>query len=149
MGIRTTAQAGWVAVAAFATSLSVPACHGRPQPAADEVDPQERLNVISNPSMYLDTGNFAFDDEASDFEKLLAMSVTNKAHFAVHGLEGDVLWLDDDGRRLGSSRFALTGSVPAFGSKTFSTADGTMTSGSLRGGALKVTITFTHVEIGE
>ena len=145
MGIRTSARAGCLVAAAFVTQ----ACRGNAQPGTDQADPQERLNVISNPSMYLDTGGFMFDNEASDFEKLLAMTVTNKSHFAVHGLEGDVIWLDDEGPRLGSSRFALTGSVPSFGAKTFAVAEGTMTSGPLRGGALRVTITFTHVDIGE
>jgi len=145
MGIRTTARAGWLVAAAFVTQ----GCRGHAQPGTDQADPQERLNVISNPSMYLDTGGFTFDDEASDYEELLAMTVTNKSHLAVHGLEGDVIWLDDEGHHLGATRFSLRGSVPSFGSTTFSTADGTMTSGPLRGGALRVTITFTHVDIGE
>src|SRR5580698_602196 len=100
MGIRT-AHVGWLAAALLAAQ----GCRGRAQPGADS---QERLNLITNPSMYLDTDGFGFDDE---------------------------------GHRLGSSRFALSGSVPALGSRSFRVADGTMTSGTLRGGALRVTIT--------
>lgn len=139
MGIRT-AHVGWL----VAALLAAQGCRGRAQPGADS---QERLNLITNPSMYLDTDGFGFDDEASDYEQLMAMTVWNKSRLAVQGLEGDVIWLDDEGHRLGSSRFALAGSVPALGSRSFSIADGTMTSGTLRGGALRVTITFTHVDV--
>jgi hypothetical protein len=134
-----------IAVAA----LVAPACRGRAQPAMDQEESQERLNVISNPSMYLDTGGFSFDDEASDYEQLLAMTVWNKSRFPVHGLEGDVLWLDDDGQRIGSSRFVLDGAVPAHASKTFSISEATMTSGSLRGGAMRVSIVFTRVNVAD
>jgi hypothetical protein len=143
MGIRRArAHVGWLGAAALAAL----GCRGRAQPA---VDSQERLNLISNPSLYLDTDGFAFDNEASDYEQLMAMTVWNKSRLAVHGLEGDVIWLDDEGHRLGSSRFTLTGDVPALGSKSFSMADGTMSSGTLRGGALRVTIAFTHVDVAD
>ena len=151
-------RAGQYAVRIVAAVLSalatvplaiVPGCKGQPQRAVDQGASQERLNVISNPSMYLDTGGFDFDNDASDYEQLLAVTVWNKSPFAVHGLEGDVNWFDDEGRRLGSSRFALTGSVPGHGSRTFSTADGSMTSGTLSGGALTVAIAFTHVNVDE
>src|SRR5271155_4230527 len=115
MGIRTSAHGGWLAPAVLVTQ----GCRGGGQPAADS---QERLNLISNPSMYLETDGFAFDDEASDYEQLMAMTVWNKSRLAVQGLEGDVIWLDDEGHRLGSSRFALSGPVPALGSRSFSIA---------------------------
>ena len=105
--------------------------------------------MLTNPSLYLDTSGFAFDEEASDYEQLLGMTVWNKSRFSVHGLEGDVVWLDDDGKRIGTSRFALNGTVPARGSRTFSLADGSMTSGTLNGGALRVSISFTRVNVGE
>jgi hypothetical protein len=134
-----------IAVAA----IVAPACRSRAQPAMDQEESQERLNVISNPSMYLDTGGFIFENEVSDYEQLLAMTVWNKSRFNVHGLEGDVHWLDDDGQRIGSSRFALDGAVPAHGSKAFSISDGTMTSATLRGGAMRVSIVFTRVNVAD
>jgi hypothetical protein len=139
-------RSGGYLVAIAAAALLAAGCRGQAQ-RADPSGSQERLNVISNPSMYLDTGGFAFDDEASDHEQLLGMTVWNKSGLTVRGLEGDVFWLDDDGRRIGSSHFALTGSVPAHGSQRFSIPEGTMTSGSLRGGALRVAIAFTHVNV--
>lgn len=141
MGIRR-AHVGWLAAAVLAAQ----GCRGKALPAADS---QERLNLITNPSMYLDTDGFVFDDEASDYEQLMGMTVWNKSRLAVQGLEGDVIWLDDEGHRLGSSRFALSGPVAALGSSAFSVAEGTMKSGTLRGGALRVTITFTHVDVGD
>jgi hypothetical protein len=108
---------------------------------------QERLNVLSNPSMYLDTSGLTFDDDASYHEQLLEMTVFNKSGVTVSGLEGDVVWLDDNGQRIGSSHFALKGTVPAHGSQRFSIAEGTMTSGPLRGGALRVVIAFSHVNV--
>jgi len=135
------------AVLIAVAAMVAPACRGR-GPAVDQEESQERLNVISNPSAYLDTGGFAFDDEATDHEQLLTMTVWNKSRFPVHGLEGDVIWLDDDGKRIGSTRIGLEGSVPAHGSTTFSVSEGTMTSGSLRGGAMRVSIAFTRVKVG-
>jgi hypothetical protein len=148
MGIRGAAHAGLLVALVVAVPLLgvVNACKGHAPPA---VDAQERLNLISNPSLYLDADQFTFDNEASDYEQLLAMTVWNKSSLPVHGLEGDVFWLDDEGHRLGSSRFALTGSVPPLGSRNCAIADGSMTSGTLRGGALQVTIAFTHVDVGD
>lgn len=140
--------AGVAAIAGVFLSAS-PGCKGQEPPTTDQAEAQERLNVISNPSMYLEASNFAFDDEASDYEQLRAMTVSNTSGYALHGLAGDVIWLDDDGQRLGSSPFTLNGALRAHGSRTFSAAEGTMTSGTLRGGALRVTITFTHVAVGE
>jgi hypothetical protein len=133
-------------VAIAATALVAAGCRGQTQPTGES---QERLNVLSNPSMYLDTGGYTFDDEASDHEELLGMTVWNKSGFTVRALEGDVFWLDEGGQRIGSTHFALTGSVPAHGSQTFSIPEGTMTSGPLRGGALRVAIAFTHVNVAD
>jgi hypothetical protein len=133
-----------VATALVATAFAV-GC--KTQPAADPEESQERLNVITNPSMYLDTSELDFDNDATDYEQLLAMTVLNKSRFAVHGLEGDVGWFDDEGHRLGSSPFTLAGSIPPHGSVAFSTSDGSMTTGTLRGGALRVAITFTRVKV--
>jgi hypothetical protein len=148
MHVRAGGHAGHAVLIALAAMVA-PACKGRAQPALDQEESQERLNVISNPSVYLDTGGFAFDDEADDQEQLLAMTVWNKSRFSVRGLEGDVIWLDDDGKRIGSSRFGLEGAVPAHGSTTFSVSEGTMTSGPLRGGAMRVSIVFTRVKVAD
>jgi hypothetical protein len=145
MSRRVGAQAVWI----VAALMAAPGCRGRTQPVVDQGDSEERLNVISNPSMYLDTSGFDFDNEASDYEQLLAMTVWNKSRFAVGGLEGEVGWLDDEGRSIGSSPFALDGAVPAHGSRTFSISDGSMRSGTLRGGALRVAITFKRVKLEE
>lgn len=147
----------WHAVSTVAARVVVPVASAlvvagaaagcKTQPAVDPEEAQERLNVITNPSMYLDTSDLDFDNDATDYEQLLAMTVLNKSRFAVHGLEGDVGWFDDEGHRLGSSPFTLAGSIPAHGSVAFSTSDGSMTTGTLRGGALRVAITFTHVKV--
>jgi hypothetical protein len=148
MDLRAGGHAGHAVL--FASALvATSACRDRAQATAQPEDAQERLNVISNPSMYLDTGGFRFDDEASDHEQLLAMTVWNKSRFAVRGLEGDVFWLDDDGKRLGSSRFGLDGAVPAYGSRSFSVSEGTMTTRPLPGGAMRVSIVFTRVNVGD
>jgi hypothetical protein len=145
MRVRGGEQRVWVVALALAAS----ACRGQAQPTLDPAESQERLNVVSNPSIYLDTSEPIFDDEASDYEQLLGVTVLNKSGFPVHGLEGDIHWLDDDGQPIGSSRFSLAGSVPAHASSRFSVSDGTLTSGTLRGGALRVAITFTHVTVGD
>jgi hypothetical protein len=153
MGRRARGHAVWAAAAIIAVPIaSAPiaaGCKARAEPTIDPEESQERLNVISNPSMYLDTSGLDFDNDASDYEQLLAMTVWNKSRFAVHGLEGDVGWFDDEGHRLGSSPFTLTGPVAAHSSAAFSISDGSMTSGTLRGGALRVAITFTHVKVDE
>jgi hypothetical protein len=145
MGGGAGRRAKWIAAAAMA----VLGCKGQAHPPADREGAQERLNLISNPALYLDTGEYQFDDEASDYEQLLSLTVTNKSRFAVHGLEGDVTWLDDDGQPIGTSHITAAGTVPAYDRKTFSTSDGSLTSGKLRGGALRVGVAFTKVSLGE
>jgi hypothetical protein len=149
MGGKASGRAGWIVMTFVASVLSTAGCKGQSQPALDPEEAQERLNVISNPSMYLDTSGLEFDDDAIDYEQLLAMTVLNKSRFVVNALEGDIGWFDDEGHRLGSSRFTLSGPVAAHGSQTFSTSDGSLTSGKLNGGALSVAITFTHVKVGD
>jgi hypothetical protein len=141
-------RGGGHAVAIAVVAVIAAGCRGQSQPE-DPAESQERLNVISNPSMYLDTAGLTFDNDASDHEQLLGMTVWNKSRLTVRGLEGDVFWLDDDGRRIGSTRFTLTGSVPGHGSQAFSISAGTMTSGPLPGGALRVAIAFTHVNVAD
>jgi hypothetical protein len=131
-----------------AAALMAAGCRGHGQ-GTDAAEAQERLNLLSNPSIYLDTGGYAFDEEASDHEQLLGMTVWNKSRFGVRALEGDIHWLDDEGQRIGASHFALTGSVAAHGSQVFSIPEGMMTSRPLRGGALRVVVVFTHVNVAD
>jgi hypothetical protein len=136
----------WVAAAAV-VAVAVLGCKGQAPPPADREGDQERLNLLSNPALYLDTGEYQFDDDAADYEQLLALTVTNKSRFVVHGLEGDVTWLDEDGRPIGTSHITASGTIPAYDRRTFSTSDGTLTSGQLRGGALRVAVAFTKVSL--
>lgn len=145
MHIPMRDHAVWIAAVLTVAS----GCRSQAQPAPGEAESQERLNLVSNPSMYLDTSEPTFDDDASAYEQLLGVTVLNKSRFPVRGLEGDVRWLDDTGQPIGTSRFSLSGSIPAHASKRFSLSDGTMTSTTLRGGALRVAITFTRVNIGD
>jgi hypothetical protein len=131
-----------------AAALMAAGCKGHGH-GTDPSEAQERLNLLSNPSIYLDTGGYTFDEEASDHEQLLGMTVWNKSRFAVRGLEGDVYWLDDNGQRIGASHFTLAGSVAAHGSQVFSIPEGTMTSGHLRGGAIRVVVAFTRVNVAD
>src|SRR5207245_79589 len=69
---------------------------------------EERLNVLTNPSLFLDASELKYDeaDAANDTWQLVRIVVQNRSRFAVRDLEGDVVWLDALSRRIGSSPFS-------------------------------------------
>src|SRR4051812_12701530 len=122
------------AIAALALLAALSACKGtQDKEAAAKIQlGEERLNVLSNPSVFLDASDLVYDEDASahDTWQLVAVTVYNKSHFTMRDLRGDITWLDDQGHHIGKSPIALNGFIPAESANSFSIQAGTLTSGA-------------------
>jgi hypothetical protein len=112
--------------------------------AQESARAEEKMNLLTNPSLFLPTTDREWADTD---QQLTSMVVSNTSHFAVAELTGDVVWFDDQERRLGSTPFSLSGSIAGGQSKRFSTGDGSMQSGKLHSIAGAVQVVFTHVKV--
>jgi hypothetical protein len=117
----------------------------------DSARAEERMNLLTNPSLYLSASEreTTMDEEgaAASEAQLLSIAVYNSSHFTVDDLAGDVVWLDVQQRRAGSTPFSFRGSIAPNGAKRFSTSDGSMTSGKLKTPAAAAQLVFTHVRV--
>jgi hypothetical protein len=126
-------------------------CKDGPPEKAVPAFAEERMNLLTNPSLYLHTSGketAAEEDDASDLPaELRSVVVYNSSHFTVGDLAGDLVWLDDQEQRVGSAPFSLLGSLPPGAAKRFATRDGTMTNGKLKSPASAAQVVFTHVRV--
>jgi hypothetical protein len=133
-------------------------CKGSPDGRAtdDPARAEERMNLLSNPSLYLSTSDREYDAQGAgegaeadtaSVHQLTAMAVFNSSRFPVRDLAGDVVWLDAHDRRLGSTPFSLSGTIAPGQAKRFATGDGTMSSGKLNPSAASAQVVFTHVRV--
>jgi hypothetical protein len=135
------------------------ACKSSPDGRAND-DPgrgEERMNLLTNPSLYLSTSDREYDDgkgaaeaaeaDVASIHQLTAMAVFNSSRFPVRDLAGDVVWLDEHDRRLGSTPFTLSGTLGPGQAKRFATSVGTMQSGKLNPSAASAQVVFTHVRV--
>jgi hypothetical protein len=107
------------------------------QVAADRERARGRVALTLNPGAYLKTSNVSFYDQGV----VSAVTISNTSWFAVRKVEGEAVWFDAKGAKLGSTTFALVPPIPAGGTVTFSTGDGTMTSETLHSVASAATVT--------
>jgi hypothetical protein len=133
---------------AFAALVLLAACKGAPNPE-EAAHAEERMNLLTNPNLYLPTSDREYEGEYGDDtdHQVTSMVVNNTSHFAVGELAGDVVWFDDQDRRLGSTPFSLVGSIPAGQAKRFSVSDATLQSGKLHGVAGAVQVVFAHLKL--
>jgi hypothetical protein len=124
-------------------------CKDSPEDEARAARAEERLNLVSNPSLYLHAGDrqYAAADGGPNDAQLTALTVYNGSHFPVSDLHGDAIWLDEQDRRLGSTSFVLRGGIPANAVRRFTIVDGTMTSSILYARAANVELVFTRVQV--
>jgi hypothetical protein len=131
--------------------------------AQESARAEEKMNLLTNPGLFLPTSDREYEGEdgrqvsgsagawskpGTDTDRqLTSMMVSNTSHFAVAELSGDVVWFDDQDKRIGSTPFSLSGSIAAGQSKRFSIGDGSMQSGKLHGVAGAVQVVFTHVKV--
>jgi hypothetical protein len=111
---------------------------------------EECAKLAAQPDTFLDTSGIKYHDKGiiNDYREFVGVTVLNKARYcSIRSAQGDVTWLDAQGAKLGSTPFALKVSIPAGATQKFSTEDGTLTSGTLQGAGVTVTIHFTGVEI--
>ena len=108
-----------------------------------------RADVQQHPDKYLTVSNEQPFDKGiiNSYRQLATMTVLNRSQFALANLSGSVNWLDATGSSAGTTPFSLSGSIPAGATVTFSTGDGTMTSGTLQAKANGVRITFAPATI--
>jgi hypothetical protein len=105
----------------------------------------------ANPTRFLKLADIGVYDKGiiNSYRQLTRLSLLNASDFAVTDVRGEVDWVDAAGNRIGSTVVALAGSIPAGDTKTFSTADGTLQSGTLQGNATTQSVRFTSVTIVE
>src|SRR5579859_4170024 len=96
------------AVAGFAI-LAQAGGKSSPEDETRAAHAEARLNLVSNPSLYLHATDHQFpaDEGGTGEAQLTALMVSISSHFTGSDLEGDVIWLDGQDRRLGSTSFAL------------------------------------------
>lgn len=120
------------------------------QEALKRSQQEECLKLSTQPNTLLETSALQYYDKGiiNDYRQLTGVTVLNKARYcAVRSAEGDVTWLDDSGRRFGSTPFTLQKSIPAGGTVRFSTEEKTLTSGTLEGAGKRAQINFTRVDV--
>lgn len=120
--------------------------------ARQEKRDAEKAAIASSPGKYLVATDVRSFDKGiiNHYARLVSISVTNRSHFAVTDIAGEVSWLDQSGGSFGSTPFALTGSIPAGDTKVFNASDGTLSSpGTVQGEATGGAPTFNHATVIE
>jgi len=109
----------------------------------------ERLDVLTNPSVFLDASDLVYDDDASahDTWQLVAVTVYNRSHFTLRDLRGDITWIDEQGHHIGKSPISLSGFIQAESSNSFSIQASTLTSVPQNGAVESASISFTKVTV--
>ncbi len=151
--LRGRSSSAWalrlaLAVGSFAAGST--GCKGAPD-AQESARAEEKMNLLSNPSLFLTTSDREdIGEDGGDTEhQITSMTVFNSSHFALRGLAGEVVWYDDQDRRLGSTPFSLAGVIGQGQAKRFGASDGTMQSGKLKANTEAVQVVFTHVQVVE
>src|SRR4051794_32433348 len=136
----------WVLACALLVSASACKKSDPHEEAVQRELGEERLNLLSNPSIYLEASDLQYNDDAEDTDtwQLIAVTVLNKSHFTVKDLQGDVTWLDDQGQRLGRTPIAIKGSVFAGNTNTFSLQADTLATPPQKGTVASASISFTR-----
>jgi hypothetical protein len=89
-------------------------CKSERQRPAELARAEERLNLVSNPTLYLQT-NVQEGRDDSDVpadgtigeKRIVSVTVRNTSHFAVTDIDGEIIWLDESEHRLGATPFVL------------------------------------------
>jgi hypothetical protein len=112
---------------------------------------REKAALRADPTRFLKTSDLGFFDKGiiNSYRQLSKVTVLNTSKFSVTGIGGEVAWTDGQGNRIGSTTFSLAGALPAGDQKTFTTAEGTLQSGTLQGAAKSATVRFTAIKIVE
>lgn len=136
--LQAAASASAVAQAAAVSAVQ------QVQNAQQQKKAAERSALISTPGSFLEVSGVQNHDKGiiNAYCQLVGVTILNKSHYAVRDLAGEVTWINAQGAALGSIPFTLGGSIPAGGTQTFSTATGTLTSGTLQGKGASAVLKF-------
>ena len=137
-------------------ALSGAGCKGEPQRQADLARAEERLNLVSNPTLYLEASvrqnrTPAANDSAPE-ERSISVSVRNTSHFSVDDIGGEILWLDESEHRLGATPFVLHDALAPDHVSQFSVddaADASDSGRSFRARAATLQVVFNRVRVLE
>ena len=112
---------------------------------------KQKADIRANPNRYLEASNFTTYDEGfiNHYRQLVGVSMLNKSPYSLTNIRGDVEWLTDNGDRLASMPFSLSGAIPSGDSKRFTTKEGTLTNGTAKCNAKRIRINVTSVELVE
>ena len=110
-----------------------------------------KQDLLSNPTAWFEATNVEFFDKGiiNTYRELVRVSLMNKSHFAVRDIRGTVQWLSENGDQIASVDFSVPGSIPAGDTKTFSKANGTLSSTTIQTDAKNYRITVTKVVLVE
>ena len=151
----TLRQALALAIAVPLLTVAGARCKGEPQRAAELARAEERLNLVSNPTLYLqafaqerrDDADVAGDVTISE-KRIVSITVRNTSHFAVEDIDGAILWLDESEHRIGATPFVLHEPLAPDQLKRFlvaDTADAGAEGGTPSARAASLRIVFDHV----
>jgi hypothetical protein len=114
--------------------------------AAEEA---ERRSIAASPGSVLEALKYNTYDEGitNDYTQLSAITILNRSKYGLRKISGMAEWLDDSGNLVGATPFEVGGSIPAGDTKTFSTQNGTLTSGTIKGEGKKLRLKYGPAEI--
>ncbi len=112
---------------------------------------QRKGELLAHPDLFLDTSDFKSFDEGiiNSYRQLIGLKITNKSALTVKPKSGRVTWLRADGSEVGSSPLSFDGTLAPGMDKLYSTADRSLTSGTIQGAADRLRVEFTSVEVVE
>jgi hypothetical protein len=79
----------------------------------------------------------------------MKVSITNRAPYALTSLGGEVEWMSDAGEVREKTLFRLRGSLSPGDTKTFTTGDGTLDTGTTESHAHKARVVFKQAKLVE
>ena len=114
--------------------------------AAEEA---ERSSIAANPGSVLEALKHGTYDEGvfNDYTQLSTITILNRSKYGLRKISGTAEWFDDSGNLVGSTPFEVGGSIPAGDTKVFSTQNGTLTSGTIKGEGKKLRLKYGPAEI--
>jgi hypothetical protein len=132
-------------------ALALAACKSSSQSAGSAEQAEERMNLLTNPAVYVSAIDAQYEegdeDAAAALRHLKYVAVFNNSRFTVRDLGGDVVWLDEQGKRLGSAPFSLTGAIEPGNWQGFSTDEGTLKIAGKQSPGAVVHLVFTKVKV--
>lgn len=110
-----------------------------------------KARILSSPNEFLQVGDLAAIDNGifSSDRQLTKMTVTNRTAYPLTGFSGEVHWMSDKNEVREITLFKLGGSLSPGDTKTFTTGDGSLDTGTTVSHAHKYEVSFKQVKFLE